>query len=137
MREILLNPGPVSLSDRVRKAAVARDLCHREAEFFELQDSVRSGLLKVYGLDPQQWTAILLAGSGTAALEAMVSTLLPADARLMVVENGVYGERLSAIAAIHGIASTAVHFEWGELVDPALIEVELNAAPDTTHLSLV
>lgn len=117
MRAILLNPGPVSLSDTVRRAAVSTDLCHREPEFFQLQDAVRDGLLGVYGLDPAAWAAVLLGGSGTTALEAMLASLLPRDARLLVIENGVYGERIRRIAEIHGVAHESIHLEWGEAID--------------------
>ena len=113
MRHILLNPGPVSISDGVRKAAVSDDLCHREPEYFALQDRVRSGLLDVYGLDPGEWTCVLLGGSGTTALEAMLSSLLPRDARLLVIENGVYGERISRIAEIHGVRWTGALLDGG------------------------
>jgi 2-aminoethylphosphonate-pyruvate transaminase len=137
MREILLNPGPVSLSERVRRAAVSRDLCHREVEFFELQDSLREGLLDVYGLDPGEWVAILLAGSGTAALEAMVSTLLPAKSRLLVIENGVYGERITAIANVLGIDCRALHFEWGAPINIDQLTAALDAGPPVSHLAVV
>ena len=55
---LLLNPGPVTLSERVRRSLLNPDLCHREAEFFDLQDELRLGLLAVYDLDPAQWTAL-------------------------------------------------------------------------------
>ncbi|NNK51002.1 MAG: 2-aminoethylphosphonate aminotransferase [Xanthomonadales bacterium] len=125
MRCILLNPGPVSISDGVRKAAVSDDLCHREPEYFTLQDRVRSGLLKVYALDPAEWTAILLGGSGTTALEAMLSSLAPRDARLLVVENGVYGERISRIAEIHGLDYSTVDHEWTDAIDFDRVEKAL------------
>jgi len=117
MRYILLNPGPVSLSEGVRKAAVANDLCHREPEYFKLQDRVRQGILDVYGCDGAEWTSVLLGGSGTTALEAMLSSLLPRDARLLVIENGVYGERISRIAEIHGVEFTALSHEWTDAID--------------------
>ena len=50
MPEILLNPGPVVLSERVRHAMLRPDLCHRETEFAELQNSIRHDLLNVYPL---------------------------------------------------------------------------------------
>ena len=65
MRSILLNPGPVSLSDGVRRAVARVDLCHREPEFSDLQDQVIRGLLGVYQCDPAEWTAVLVSGSGT------------------------------------------------------------------------
>jgi len=75
MRTILLNPGPVTLSAGVRDALQGPDLCHREAEFAALQDGLRAKLLAVYGLPASAWAALLLTGSGTAAVEAMLASL--------------------------------------------------------------
>ena len=136
MRSILLNPGPVSLSEKVRKAAVRTDLCHREPEFFALQDRLRSDLIDVYRCDPSQWTAVLLGGSGTMALEAMLSSLLPRDARLLVLENGVYGERISRIAKIHGIEYQAVAHQWMEAIDFDRVS-RLLASGEFSHLAAV
>ncbi len=68
MNPILLNPGPVTLSARVRNAMLRPDLCHREPEFTTLQNSLRNRLLGVYGLSPASWAAILMTGSCTAAV---------------------------------------------------------------------
>lgn len=136
MRSILLNPGPVSISNGVRQAMAAEDLCHREPEFFNLQQQVRSKLNAVYALDEGQWMPVLLGGSGTTALEAMVSSLLPADARVLVPENGVYGERLSRLLAIHGIPGKAVKAGWKDAWDLSKIESELQAG-GITHVLAV
>ncbi len=45
---LLLNPGPVTLTERVRRSLLQPDLCHRESEFFDLQDEARQRLLEVY-----------------------------------------------------------------------------------------
>ena len=71
---ILLNPGPVNLSDRVRKALLNPDLCHREGEFSQLQTRIRQQLLEVYNLAPEKWASVLLTGSGTSAVEAMITS---------------------------------------------------------------
>ena len=136
MRAILLNPGPVSLSEAVRKAAVASDLCHREPEFFELQDELRQGLLDVYGCAADEWAAVPLGGSVTTALEAMLTSLPPRDARLLVIENGVYGERISRIATIHGIEHHALDHGWLEPIDFERVEAELSAGL-YTHVAAV
>ena len=136
MRAILLNPGPVSLSEGVRKAAVSADLCHREPEFFELQSRVRERLLDVYGCPRDDWATVLLGGSGTTALEAMLASLPGRDARLLVIENGVYGERISRIADIHGIAFEAVEHAWTEAIDFPRVEQAL-AEGAFTHLAAV
>jgi len=136
LRSILLNPGPVSLSGRVRKAAVSVDLCHRESEFFDLQDRVKENLLNVYQLPADEWTAVLLGGSGTTALEAMMSSLLPSDSHLLVLENGVYGERLSRIAEIHEIQTTAIHQSWLDGWDLEELAAKLSEGK-FTHLAAV
>jgi len=136
VRPILLNPGPVSLSEGVRAAVARLDLCHREPEFFDLQDAVINGLLDVYGCDPVVWTAVLIGGSGTYALEAMMASLLPEDANVLVLENGVYGERLSRIAEIHGIRSQALKAGWSDAIDLQALK-NLLATGDFSHVVAV
>lgn len=138
-RAILLNPGPVNLSPRVRAALGRPDLCHREAEFAELQQEVRDRILAVYGLDPARWAAVLLGGSGTAAVEAMVTSLTPHGERrpLVVLENGVYGERLSRIAQIHGIPVAALHHHWGAAIPLETVVAALDASPPPRHVAMV
>jgi 2-aminoethylphosphonate-pyruvate transaminase len=136
MRCILLNPGPVSLSQAVRKAVASDDLCHREPEFLRLQERVRQGLLDVYDCDDDEWIAILLGGAGTTALEAMLSSLVPRDAHLLVIENGIYGERISRIARIHGIESVAVEQARTDPIDFEKVE-SLIGGGRFTHLAAV
>ena len=136
MRSILLNPGPVSLSEGVRRAVAKVDLCHREPEFFELQDEVINGLLDIYQCDPALWTAVLVGGSGTSAMEAMLASLLPFDANVLVLENGVYGERLSRISGIYGIRHQALRAAWGEAVDLEAL-AELLASGGFSHVLAV
>lgn len=136
-RPLLLNPGPVTLSERVRNSLLQPDLCHRESEFFDLQDEIRSRLLQVHGLDPALWSAVLLTGSGTAAVEAMVSSLVPEQGRLLVLENGVYGERMSHIARRHGIACEALHRDWTAPLDLAAVRARLAAQPAISHVAAV
>lgn len=135
-RTILLNPGPVTLTDGVRRAAVAADLCHREPEFFELQDRVLAGLLAVYDIDPLAWRAVGLGGSGTVAMEAMLASLMPADGRLLVLDNGVYGERLGTIAELHDISCETLKAPWGASVNLQDVDRVLSAG-HVTHLAMV
>lgn len=117
MPDILLNPGPVSLSPRVRRAAMRADLCHRENDFLKVQRQVINGISEVYGCDQAAWTTVALGGSGTTALEAMLASIIPPGEHLLVLENGVYGERLSRIARIHGIGYQALDHRWGAKPD--------------------
>ncbi len=103
MKMILLNPGPVNVSERVRKALAIPDACHREEEFYKMQASVRNKLVRVFGLDPGTYTAVLFTASGTAAVEACVSRLASTDGAILVVSNGHYGERICDIARRYGM----------------------------------
>ncbi len=137
MPEILLNPGPVVLSERVRDAMLQPDLCHREKEFAELQNSIRHDLLNVYALPEDKWAAILMTGSGTAAMEAMMTSLVPDHGKVLIIENGVYGERLSKIAEIHQINHMRLHHEWGEAISLKLLEDELRYHDELSHVAVV
>ncbi len=109
---LLLNPGPVTLTERVRRSLLQPDLCHRESEFFDLQDEARRRLLAVYDLDPAVWSAVLLTGSGTAAVESMIAALVPEAGRVLTIENGVYGERIAQICAQYAIDHERVVGDW-------------------------
>jgi 2-aminoethylphosphonate-pyruvate transaminase len=133
----LLNPGPVSLTERVRQSLLRPDLCHRESEFFDLQDEIRRRLLAVYDLDPEQWTAVLMTGSGTAAVESMLTALVPDDGRVLVVENGVYGERMTQIAARYGVDYGTVPHDWLAGIDLDAVASRLDDEPGFTHVAVV
>ena len=137
---LLLNPGPVTLSERVRRSMLQPDLCHREGEFFDLQDEARRRLLAAYSLDPAQWAAVLMTASGTAAVESMVAALVPRSGRLLIVENGVYGERIAFICAQYGIAHERVVGDWMQPPDHAAIAAQLASPPSNsrfTHVAIV
>ena len=133
---ILPNPGPVTLSAGVRAALAGPDLCHREPEFAALQSEIRERLLAVYQLDAADWAAVLLSGSGTAAVEAMLASLVPNDGKLLIIENGVYGERMTRIAEIHGLAHASHSLAWGEKIEPQALAQRLEAE-QPTHVAVV
>ncbi|MCA7962106.1 2-aminoethylphosphonate aminotransferase [Burkholderia cenocepacia] len=133
---LLLNPGPVTLSERVRRSLLQPDLCHRESEFFDLQDEARARLVAAYELDPAEWAAVLMTGSGTAAVESMIAALVPQDGKLLVIENGVYGERITQIATQYGIAHDVLKHEWMQAPDLAQIAAKLDAG-GYSHVAVI
>lgn len=134
---ILLNPGPVVLSERVRQALLKPDLCHREQEFIELQNKIRAALLDVYQLPADLWAGIVFTGSGTSAMEAMMTSLVPAHGKVLIIENGIYGERLTYIAQTHDINHVVLHHEWGEEIDLEKLEGELQYHKELSHVAVV
>ena len=137
MKTLLLNPGPVTLTARVRQSLLQPDLCHRESEFYDLQDEARGRLLNVYRLDPQRWSAVLMTASGTGAVESMIASLVPRQGRLLIVQNGVYGERIAAMAKQYGIEHVPLVHDWMAAPDPAAIARCLDTDGPFTHVAIV
>jgi 2-aminoethylphosphonate-pyruvate transaminase len=132
---ILLNPGPVNVSPRVTAALGRGDLCHREPECAELLARIRARLLRAFALRGG-FAAVLLTGSGTAAVEAAVTSVCSERGRLVVVSNGVYGERIAAMAAAARVAHTVVESPWTSPPDLDAIEGALEA-PDVEAVAVV
>jgi 2-aminoethylphosphonate-pyruvate transaminase len=83
---------------------------------------------------------VLLTASGTAAVESMVAALVPAAGRLLIVETGVYGERIAQICAQYRIAHERVVGDWMKAPDVDAVAARLEAARRTlafTHLAVV
>jgi len=132
---ILLNPGPVNVSPRVRAALARDDLCHREPECEELLARIRARLLSAFA-PGGGFTAVLLAGSGTAALEMAVTSILSARGRLVVVANGVYGERMAAMATAARLPYTVVEGDWLSPPDLPAVEQAVRQ-PDVEAVAVV
>jgi 2-aminoethylphosphonate-pyruvate transaminase len=108
----LLNPGPVNVSERVRRAlAASLDQCHREPEYLDMQGRVREKLARAFGI-ADRYDVALLTGSGTAAMEAMV--LSATGKGLLAIDNGVYGDRLALMAEARGIPCRRLKATWFE-----------------------
>jgi len=120
-RTVLLNPGPVNVTERVRQALLKPDLCHREREFSDLMQSIRSKLVRAFGIQ-NDYDAVLTTGSGTAALEMAVCSCLSEGKTLLVIRNGVYGERIATMAEAYGFNIQCLDTPWGE--PPVLDDVE-------------
>ncbi|MFO0742731.1 MAG: aminotransferase class V-fold PLP-dependent enzyme [Labilithrix sp.] len=121
MKAILLNPGPVSMTEKVHAALTAHDVCHREPEFKALVGQVRAKITAIYGTTG--YTPVLLGGSGTAAVETMLSVIPREGTTSLVVANGVYGERMAAMLKAQGKKHEVVNAaSWTSPMDLAAAE---------------
>jgi 2-aminoethylphosphonate-pyruvate transaminase len=133
---ILLNPGPANTSPRVRQALVMPDLCHREPEFFEVMRDCRRRLVEALGI-AGTFDAVLFTGSGTAAVEATLASVVPRERGLLIVNNGVYGDRMLKIARAHEIPVEALTYDFTTPVAPADVTRVLRAHPEISHVAVV
>ncbi len=134
-REILLNPGPATTTDSVKRAQVVPDICPREREMSELIEWIRRELAIQTGA-PDEYEAVLFGGSGTAADEAMIASCVPEKGRLLVIDNGAYGARMAEMARIYRLDHVVLRRSACERLDPAEVahELEQNRC---THLAMV
>jgi 2-aminoethylphosphonate-pyruvate transaminase len=116
---ILLTPGPVTLSPRVRQALASATFSHREPAFARLFARVGAALTRIAGAPCH--APLLIAGSGTAATEAAFGSLLSTRETLLVVSNGAFGDRLAEAARLLGIPVRVRGYAWGEPIQPAEI----------------
>ncbi|HEV2009568.1 MAG TPA: aminotransferase class V-fold PLP-dependent enzyme [Candidatus Limnocylindria bacterium] len=133
---VLLNPGPSVVSDRVHRAVGGPDLCHREPEYTEIFRRVRQDLLRAAGVG-DDWAVVLLAGSGTAAMEAMTGAGARPGRKLLVCRNGIYGERIETIARRLGQEVTIVDAPVTVPIDPAAVAAALAADPTIDAVAVI
>ena len=99
----LFTPGPLTTSATV-KAAMLRDLGSRDSEFIGIVKDIRTRLLACAGVQMDAgYEVVLLQGSGTYGVEAVITTAVPRQGKLLVMVNGAYGARIVKMAQVHGI----------------------------------
>ena len=133
---ILLNPGPANTSGRVRQALQTPDLCHREPEFFEVMRECRQRLVGVLGIE-RTFSAVLFTGSGTAAVEAALTSVVPTERSVLVIDNGVYGDRMLRICRAARITAETLRYDFTTPVSPADVARRLREHPEISHVAVV
>jgi len=134
--KILFTPGPLTTSQTV-KQAMLRDLGSRDVEFIRLVREVRHKLVELGQADPDEYTAVLMQGSGTFGLEAVVSSTVPPDGKLLVIINGAYGKRLAKIASVLKIDTVTLECPENTTPDLQKIEKVLKTNTEITNVSVV
>jgi 2-aminoethylphosphonate-pyruvate transaminase len=135
MRRVLLTPGPLTTRDATRQAMLT-DWGSREPDFIALTAELRRRLLAVAHGDARH-VAVPLQGSGTFVVEAAIATLIGPDAKLLVLINGAYGERIAAIARRYGRKVETLVWAENQAVDAARVAEALAADPAVTHVAMI
>lgn len=134
--KLLFTPGPLTTSGTVKRAML-RDLGSRDYEFITLVKEIRARLLAVGGVAAPAYEAIIMQGSGTFGIEAVVSSTVAPDGKLLVIVNGAYGRRIVQMAQVLKIATRVL--ETPENQKPRLTDIEqaLQDDPAITHVVMV
>lgn len=133
---LLLTPGPLTTSRSVRHAML-RDWCTWDDDYNRLVTDIRKSLTALAAPESSGYTSVLMQGSGSFAVEATLGSVIPPGGKILIVNNGAYGQRMVAMAGRLKIACEEIAILETEPADPAVIEKRLAADAAITHVAVV
>jgi 2-aminoethylphosphonate-pyruvate transaminase len=135
-KKLLFTPGPLTTSETV-KESMLRDLGSRDREFLLVVSHIRRRLLELGHVATGSYEAVLLQGSGTFAVESVLSSVIPRSGRLLVVINGAYGHRMAKIAKVLGISCETIVFDEATPVLTKRVGAALADDVSITHVGTI
>lgn len=132
----LLTPGPLTTTDTVKEEMLF-DHCTWDDDYKTITQKIRTSLLQLAHASIEQYTVVLMQGSGTFGVESVITSVIGEGDRLLVVENGAYGERMEDIAQHADIPFTVYKKQYDQIPDADEIAAILDEKPDITHVSMV
>lgn len=128
MRSHLFAPGPTPIPGEVQAAMAAPLVYHRGPDF---PDFIRGVVGKLKSVFPTQDDVLVLASSGSGAMEAAVVNTLSQGDRALVIQAGQFGAKWTAICRAYGVDVDVLDLPWGAAVDPMQVAERLKAHPET------
>ena len=132
---LLMGPGPSDVHKRVLDAMARPTLGHLDPEFQGLMEDIKDGLKRLFQTENRMTYPV--SAPGSAGMETCFVNLVEEGDKVIVVKNGVFGERMRQNVLRSGGEPVMVEFDWGT---PSLLEkVEevLKANPDAKILAFV
>ncbi|MBF4695566.1 2-aminoethylphosphonate aminotransferase [Fusibacter ferrireducens] len=129
-RKILLNPGPATTTDTVKKALVVEDICPREKDFLEVMKWVRDELVKIVHGDLNKYTSVLFCGSGTINIDVIISSILPAGKKMLIINNGVYSARAVEASKYYDLPVIELKLPYDRPIDVDQVKEAFKADSD-------
>jgi len=133
----LFTPGPLTTSQTV-KQAMLRDLGSRDIEFIGVVQDIRNELLNVAGVTQSGgYECVLVQGSGTFGIEAVMTCAIPRTGKWLIVINGAYGQRMQKIAEVHGIPTAILSYDEDQHICAADVDRVLSNDPSISAVAIV
>lgn len=126
IKQYLLSPGPTPIPNEVALAMAETMIHHRTPQFNKIFDEARKGLQELFGTKND---VLMLASSGTGAMEASVANLFSPGDKVLVINGGKFGERWLNISNAFGLDPIELKVEWGQAVKVGEVEKHLKANP--------
>ena len=121
---MLMIPGPTPVPENVLLAMAKHPIGHRSGDFSDIMAEVTENLK---WLHQTQNDLLILAASGTGAMEAGIINFLSAGDRVLVGCNGKFGDRWAEVCDAYGLKTEKITAEWGKPLDPEQFRAALEA----------
>ena len=134
---LLLTPGPLTTSESV-KTAMMTDWCTWDEDYnVHIVEEIRKGLVQLATRKTDEYTSILMQGSGTYCVEATLGSVITPKHKLLILSNGAYGDRMGNIAEYHGMNYDMLAFDETEQVSVEYVDDYLAHNAEITHVAVV
>ena len=132
---VLLGPGPSMVSPRVLQAMMQNMIGYLDPDYVRMLEDVSGLLGKVFQTGDAATMA--LSGTGSAGMEAGLSSLLEPGDTVIVCICGFFGERMVDMAARVGANVVALRSDWGEPFPPEMLQDALEEHPDVKLVAII
>ena len=136
---LLLTPGPLTTTRTVRESMM-QEYSTWDVDYNGIVQSIRTRLVELATSDaanPDTHTAVLMPGSGTFTVESVVGSVIPSDGKLLVLNNGAYGARITTIARMLKVDTVELGQAEIEPTDLGQVEQMLADDPAITQVAMV
>ncbi len=132
----LLTPGPLTTTSTVKEEMLF-DRCTWDHDYKGITQKIRAQLLELASAAKEDYTVVLLQGSGTFAVESVMTTTISNEDKVLIVTNGAYGERVVKMAKYIGLNYLEYSVEYNHHPNEAEIRDILEKDKDITHIVMV
>jgi len=123
IKQRLFTPGPTDVPPEVLIEMAKPIFHHRTERFRDMLGQVVEGLRTILKTAND---VLVIAGSGTAGMEAAIACAVPRDKKVLISDGGKFGERWVKVARVYGLDVDEVKLEWGSALDPGLVKDKLS-----------
>lgn len=132
----LLTPGPLTTSETVKREMLV-DHCTWDDDYKRITQKIRAKLLELAHVSEAAYTAVLMQGSGTFGVEAVISSVVGKKDKILVCTNGEYGKRIGEICSYHKINMVLYEEKYNRIISSEKVLEILRTDPSITHIAMV
>lgn len=132
----LLTPGPLTTTDTVKNEMLV-DRCTWDDDYKAITQDIRRKLLELAHVSEDDYTVVLMQGSGTFGVESVLSSVISDDEKVLICSNGAYGERMTQICEHSRINYAHYRQDYDKVPDAAEVARILAEDPSITHVAMV